>query len=276
METVVCPLCSSKEYIAWATENGYNCVRCSRCRLLYVNPRPSTDSIDIAVQLGGHQFEDGTILNTKTRRIPAKQQHSEDVVRFMFADILARKLPLAWLDVGAGYGEFVAALLRALPAGSEVHGLEPMPHKVNNAISKKLPVRQGYLNDVSEIYQVVSFIDVFSHIADFSAFLVDVKKVLNGQGEILLKTGNAADIGHRCNFPGPLNLPDHLVFAGVTQLARFLENAGFGVVAVKAERIDGFWYSMKNAVKWLLGHPVSLTLPYSSPTRTIWIRARLN
>ena len=86
---------------------------------------------------------------------------------------------------------------------------------------------------------------------------------------------NVADVGDRRNFPGSLNLPDHLVFGGVSQLTTLLKNAGFEVVTVRSLPIDGFIYSIKNFVKWLIGKPVYLGLPYCSPTRTLWIRAKL-
>lgn len=276
LELISCPLCAAAESVLWAAENGYKCVRCSNCDLLYVNPRPKAGSIDTAIKLGAHQFDDGSTLNTKTRRVPAKRRHAENMVRVIFADFLEKKTPIKWLDVGAGHGEFVSALMTVLPEGSDVQGLEPMPHKVEAAVNMGLPIKQGYIDmGTKETYHVVSSIDVFSHIPDFSAFLFSVKHVLRKDGEFLLKTGNAADIGDRRNFPGPLNLPDHLVFGGVSQITCFLENAGFYVVSINEERIDGLWHSFKNALKWLLHQPVALALPYTSPTRTLWMRAKL-
>ncbi len=274
-ELVDCPLCESNHYTLWFRENGYNCVRCINCELLYVNPRPNIAAIDSAVQLGSHQFEDGSTLNTKAKRETGKQRESVRVLKHTYADIIASNKVITWLDIGAGYGEFVEALTTILPKGSTVHGIEPMEHKVRSARSNGLPITQGYLEMVNQKYLFVSLIDVFSHIPDFPIFLESIKAVLDKDGEILIKTGNAADIGDRSNFPGPLNMPDHLIFGGVSQLTRFLTDAGFEIVTVNAQRIDGFWYSLKNIVKWLLRRPVCVGLPYRSPTRTLWIRAKL-
>lgn len=266
-----------EESTPWANENKFICVRCQSCSLLYVNPRPKLGTIDAAIKLGGHQFEDGSALDTKTRRIASKQHHAHKIVDLMFSDLLKKETPLAWLDVGAGYGEFVSALTRVLPKGSSIKGLEPMSHKAKAASEMGLPIKQGYINtETKETYNIVSLIDVFSHIPDFASFLLNVKTILKKDGELLMKTGNAADIGDRRNFPGPLNLPDHLVFGGISQITRFLENAGFYVVSIREERIDGFWDSIKNLLKWLSRYPVALSFPYTSPSRTIWIRAKLN
>jgi len=275
LEYINCPLCGNDNHTFWATENGFNCVRCGHCGLLYVTPLPNASYIEESVKLGGHVFEDGKQLNTKTRRMRSKQRHFERIVKQLFPDLLNRT-SVAWLDVGAGYGEFVQALLSVLSTSSVVEGLEPMTHKVEKAREFNLPVRQGFLSDVTATYDVVSIIDVFSHIPDFPEFLSSIKSVLNSDGEILVKTGNAAEIGKRSNFPGALNLPDHLMFGGGKQLTQFFEDAGFTVIGMEVERIDGMWYSFKNLAKYILGKPVSISLPYTSPTRTIWMRARLN
>jgi len=224
--------------------------------------------------MGGHILEDGERLNTKTRRTSAKQRQFKKAIRQLFPDS-ENSHSICWLDVGAGYGEFVQALQSVLPTGSVVEGLEPMIHKVERAKELGLPIKQAFLSDVTNQYHVISIIDVFSHLSDFPGFLANVKSLLYPSGEIIVKTGNAADIGARSNFPGPLNLPDHLMFGGVTQVTRFLENAGFTVIAAQSDRIDGVWYSLKNLIKYLTGRPVPLSMPYTSPTKTIWLRARL-
>lgn len=273
-EHINCPLCGSENHKLWATENGFNCVKCVQCGLLFVNPRPDGAYVQESVKLGWHAFEDGTHLNTKTRRVVTKQRHFERMIKQMFPDLMKHS-PVSWLDVGAGYGEFVQALINNLPVKSVVEGLEPMTHKAQHAQERGVPVRHGLVHDVTDRVDFVSLIDVFSHIPDFHQFLSDTKKLLLPNGEILLKTGNAADVGERKNFPGPLNLPDHLAFAGVTQLTRFLETAGFELITIREERIDVMWYAIKNLIKKMRGQPVHLSLPFTSPTRSLWIRARL-
>jgi cyclopropane fatty-acyl-phospholipid synthase-like methyltransferase len=131
------------------------------------------------------------------------------------------------------------------------------------------------MHEIQERFDVLSLIDVFSHVPDFHAFLQECKALLSPGGEIFIKTGNAADLESRDMFPGPLTLPDHLVFGSQRHVTRFLEAAGFKIVSVHADRIDGYVYSLKNLVKKLLGRPVCLSLPYTSPSRDLWIRAKL-
>jgi hypothetical protein len=72
-----------------------------------------------------------------------------------------------------------------------------------------------------------------------------------------------------------LSLPDHLVFAGEAQLRRFLEDGGFSVLSVDRERTDTLGWFARSVAKRALGRPAYISLPYSSPFRTLYCRARL-
>jgi Zn ribbon nucleic-acid-binding protein len=274
VERIDCPLCHADKPQPWGHENGFDCVRCGACGLLYVNPRPVAEHIDRAVQLGVHEDEKLN-MNVVGCRIASKVDRFRAVVQRQFPEIRPGGKPIRWLDVGAGFGELVEAVTSIMPHGSACEGIEPMLPKSQDAQRRGLPVRAVYMQDVKERYDVVSLIDVFSHIPDFHAFLKDVKALLNPRGEVFLKTGNAADLKDRAQFPGPLTLPDHLTFGGEPQVRRFLEEAGFEIVDVRADRMDGILYSIRNLAKWILRRPVCLSLPYTSPARILWIRARL-
>ena len=274
VEAIPCPLCRATEHRPWGTENGFSCVRCSTCGILYVNPRPIHDHIDRAVQLGVHAEEQAN-LNVIGSRVGSKVRTFQRVLRRMFPEMPGRATPIRWLDVGAGFGEFVEAVGSIAPNGSVCEGIEPMIPKAEAARKRGLPTRAAYMQDITATYDFVSLIDVFSHIPDFGAFLEDTKRLLNPDGEIFLKTGNAAELDSREQFPGPLTLPDHLVFGGEKHLAQYLRDARFAVTDVRRERLDGVRYSLRNMAKWVLRKPVHLSVPYTSPTRVLYIRAKL-
>ena len=273
-EIVNCPLCGEKEFQPWGSENGYQCVRCTRCRLLYVNPRPCQGSIDKGVLLGVHHGE-SLNLNVVGRRVASKVPQYRKVLYDNFPEFRDRQQPVDWLDVGAGFGEFVEALTACLPAGSNCEGIEPMAPKAQSARDRGLRVREAFLSEVTEKYDVVSIFDILSHVPNFHSFLQEIRAVLRPNGEVFIKTGNAADVGPRDRVPEPLTLPDHLVFAGESHIRRFLTEGGFDVVSLRACRVDGLVYSARNLVKWVLRRPVRLGVPYTSELRVLYIRARL-
>jgi SAM-dependent methyltransferase len=270
---ICCPYCASKITREWAAENGFTAVKCASCGLVYVNPRPSTRSIDIAVETGFHQDVPGG-APALARRLPGRITEYERLFAAMYADVWSARRPISWLDVGAGYGEVVEAVARLAAAGSAVEGIEPMRPKALAAQQLGLQVHQGYLRDVKRRFEYVSLVHVFSHIPDFRGFLAEVKLVMTDRGELYIETGNAADLRSASQVPTELDLPDHLVFAGREHLLGYLREAGFEIVQIRELRRDGLLNFCRNVVKRLMGRRVHLRVPYTSGHRAIRVRAR--
>lgn len=274
LETIACPYCGSLRHRRWALERGFTTVRCDACGLLFCNPRPVAALIDTAVRTGAHGPEaDGLVVSA--RRVSAKVARYRRVFAEMFDDLWSGHRPVSWLDVGAGYGEILEAVTSLAPPGSTIRGLEPMHPKAVKARERGLTVAEDYLRPGQPRAQVISVVDVFSHVPDFGAFLGDVRAVLEPCGELFIETGNLADLRTREEFPGELGLPDHLVFAGEKHVVGFLDRAGFDVVRLRRWRIDGIVNLAKNVAKKLLGRPAAFRIPYTSAYRQIQVRARL-
>lgn len=274
LESVPCPYCRSDRHVHWANENGFAAVRCLECGLLYCNPRPSVELIDSAVRTGAHGPEAQGLVVT-ARRIGAKVGRYRGVFSAMFGDLWRAGQPVSWLDVGAGYGEILEAVTALAPTGSRITGLEPMLPKAEAARARGLHIVQDYLRPGHPRVQVISLVDVFSHIPDFGQLLQDVRETLEPGGQVFIETGNLADLDRREQFPYELGLPDHLVFAGEKHLLGYLDRAGFDIVEIRRWRIDGLVNLAKNVVKRLIGRPAAFGLPYTSAYRQIQIRARL-
>lgn len=275
LEEIDCPCCSTKgRNTLWAKENGYDAVKCHECGLIYVNPRPGQSMISEAVKTGVHRELD----NGRTaivHRVAGNVGLYRRLMSVMFADVWAQQNPISWLDIGAGYGEFVEAIASLAPEGSKVEGIEPMKPKADASKKRGLSVREGYLSDISDMYDYVSLVNVFSHIPDFHEFLRDLPRVLKPRGEFFLETGNIGDLANVREVPTELDLPDHLVFAGEKTIEKFLVDAGFEVLQIERRRKDTLINACKNIVKKAIGRQVTLALPYTSDYRTLLIRAKL-
>lgn len=274
LEEVPCPYCGSQQRRPWAEERGFKAVRCTGCALIYCNPRPPLHAIDAAVRTGSHGPE-ANGLSVVARRVEARVAHYRSVFGDLFADLWSGGRPVSWLDVGAGYGEVIEAVALLAPPGSRIEGLEPMKPKADRARERGLSIVEGYLRADHPKVDVVSLVDVFSHIPDFGEILEIVRSVLNPEGEVFIETGNLADLRQRSEFPGELGLPDHLVFAGEPHLRGYLDRAGFEVVQVRRRRIDGMINLARNVAKKLLGRPAAFGVPYTSDYRQLQFRARL-
>ena len=274
-ENINCPSCGENKGVHWATENGYTAVKCIHCGLIYVNPRPSLALISEAVKTGMHR-EVGNGKSVIGRRVRSKVGYYKSVLTSMFNDVWDKSKPVSWLDVGAGYGEFVEAVSALALRGSKIEGLVPMKSKVQNARRRGLNIRDAYLSDIEDRFDFLSSINVFSHIPDFREFLKDVKMVLKPQGEFFIETGNIGDLHGPSDVPSELNLPDHLVFAGEQHILNYLREAGFSIVSIEKKRKDGFVNFGKNLIKKFIGRRVTLAVPYTSKYRRIFIRAKLS
>lgn len=274
-ETINCPYCGETESLPWARENGYTAVKCSGCGIVYVNPCPPLSLINEAVKTGVHSGV-GLGRAAIARRVGAKVSRYKKLLSSMFNDVWHNPKGISWLDVGAGYGEVVEALSALAPPGSKIEGIEPMKPKAEHAKKRGLTIHEVYLSDVDEKYDFLSLVNVFSHIPDFRDFLIrDVKRLLKRNGEIFIETGNIGDLNSRQEIQTELNLPDHLVFAGEKHIVGYLLEAGFGVSEIRRSRNDGLIDFGKNIVKKILGRRVVLAIPYTSPSRSILIRAKL-
>ena len=271
MDYLLCPCCDGESRSHWASESGFDVVRCGHCALLYVFPMPDPSYVESAVRSGKHKLG-SSVVNVRSKRIDSKVSHYTKRMTSMIADVIARGEAVSWVDVGCGYGEFIEALQRILPAGSTIIGVEPMAHKAEAARQRGLNVINDYLQPYQFEADFISNMDVFSHIADYRGFLATVVTNLKPAGEMIVETGNTADLHSRRQAPNELGLPDHLVFLGRATADRYFASAGLRVKDVVEERFDTILQMSKNLVKLALGRPSFVTIPYTSPYRQLIFR----
>jgi SAM-dependent methyltransferase len=272
LETVACPYCQSADHSVWALEKGFATVKCLQCDFLFLNPRPSQDSRDMATQLGYHDA--AANMDISESYLPKKTERYKKILAEMFGQEFSQGAPISWIDIGAGYGETMDAVKAIAPPGSTVNGVEPMKPKAEASKARGLSVYQQALGPGLPVCDYASLVDVFSHINDFDDFLQQIRNVIKDGGEFFMETGHLDGRIDREDFPGELGSPDHVTFASQRHITGFLERNGFEIITIRADPIDGWLFSAKNLVKKLIGRDVSVKMPYSSSYRTLLIRAR--
>lgn len=268
LEETRCPLCACHSSKLWGRENGYSMVKCRDCGLVYLNPRPTEASLRQARASGLHQTQGGTLDASHVRsagKIRAYQR--------ILARLIASERPVRWLDIGAGYGELLEAAQAVMPDHSSFLGTEPMQQKTQFCRSLGLSVTSQPLSSVKGTFDVITMFDVFSHLTDFREVLRDCRRLLSEDGKLLMKTGNGAELASARDYPGPLELPDHMVFAGRSQLSAFFQEAGFNVQRIEEERIDTLLRVMKEIRRAVIGKPTRPVFPYSSAFRVLYVLA---
>lgn len=228
MKQVACYHCGNDQSTAYATENGFNLVKCSHCGLLYVNPRPDDSEIEAAHKVGLHRGQNTLNVTGSFRQ--------GNVRRFLkiLGDIFEDKSCLSkkkWLDIGCGNGEFLVALRKFSDGGIIEKGVEPNVHKIKEAKKRGLDVCYFDLDSHTGKYDVISLLNVYSHLPDPPAMIAAWKNLLSPGGELILETGNTCNLSSKDHHK-PFYLPDHLSFASEEIVVKILKKNGFQIVKV--------------------------------------------
>ncbi len=223
-----CYNCGSLRHSFYADENGFSLVKCAECGLLFVaNPPESLVMADAA--------REGTYPGEKRLHVTGRfngaaiPRYTAMLQEVFGGDLVTKR---TWLDVGCGHGEFVKAVHAVSLGAIAVRGTDPNIRKVESARKRGLNVSHFDIASHHEKYDVVSMLDVYSHLPDPPSFIESLKKLLNPAGEILLQTGDAANFSAKDQFR-PFGLPDHLSFASEEIVVSILRRLGFHIVGVR-------------------------------------------
>jgi SAM-dependent methyltransferase len=142
--------------------------------------------------------------------------------------------PPRLLDVGCGYGGFVA-LMR--DRGWDAEGVDPSPVTVAAASAKGIPVRLGTLDEFSDSgasYRAITMFYVLEHLFDPMSALRKVFALLEPGGVLLLRVPDTTPIVRLLSpfglGDGLYDPPFHLFDFPPRVLARMLAEAGFGKI----------------------------------------------
>jgi SAM-dependent methyltransferase len=198
-------------------------VRCRRCGLMYVSPRPKQELITE----GYSQAEDKNYVSQEKGR----QRTFEKCLRTIRTMRSTGKL----LDVGAASGIFVKI---AADAGYEAYGIEPSQWMC--AVAKReygVKVLPGMIEDAKledGSFDIVTMWDVLEHTFDPMRTLTSIRRILKPGGFLFINYPRIDDplarlAGRRWWFL----LSIHLFYFTPRTLSAFLERAGFKTLAHK-------------------------------------------
>lgn len=229
-----CPLCGADDYRRLVTKLGWDVVRCRRCGLVFVWPQPTPEELAALYSSGAYHAE---IDEAERSRWAGRR-----------LDEIERLAPQRGrlLDVGCSRGYLLEA---ARDRGWEVAGVELNRNAVEVARSRGLEVHCGELPDAPfgpESFDVVTGFDVIEHVQSPRRFLDAARRLLRGEGLLVVTTPNVGGLVPRCTYwllartigawehPTP---PGHLVQFSRRTLLALLSGAGFRSKVWRAEHI---------------------------------------
>lgn len=246
-----CPVCGQtrSQLLYRPPESPGPISRCDNCAMVYVseledthalifdgpvlypgNPPDVVTNADLDSLVNAPEFG---MLPEKEREAPALRRNADDAL-----DRLARLLgqlphPPAILDIGSGFGFFLAA---AKERGWHTQGLEPLsPSAVYARATFGLDILCDTLRDDSfapDQFDIVTSFQVFEHLPDPRADALRLSHFVRPGGLILIEVPNIATpavriLGERHRH----FVQDHLNFFSRDTLGRLLTSVGFTPVA---------------------------------------------
>ncbi len=241
LETLpACPCCNHGEMSPFTSSNGYRIVRCTNCKLLFVNPRPSEEAIR------RHFMEE--YIDSENRveeHFVAYRTHSLE----REARIIRNTFPSGarLLDLGTASGAFLGYFTDR--PEWRVEGVEPSRFAARAAQERYgVPVHEGFLADQEfedEQFDVITSLDAFFFHPNPNKDLREIRRILKPNGifaveipglrfRLLKNTGLVSRIVY--GEPARLNAGVHLFYYSRDTLGRMLGNHGFSEVSAHPEQ----------------------------------------
>ena len=265
-ETISCPACDSSEFTSefsvrdrFDTLPGqlFHIVRCRRCRLLYLNPRPDENSIaafyassdydPFISSRGGQGVFDKLYRNARRLSVMRKASRVSEGIA----------AGAKTLDVGCATGEFMLELRRR---GFQPFGVEPDGGAASFARDRhKLQVWTGMIEAIpssSGPYDLITFWHVLEHVHRLRQTLDIARSLLSERGRLAIAVPNPQSLDAR--FYGTRwvawDTPRHLYHFEPPVMLELLENSGFRAERAGAVAFDAFYHTLLSERKSLTGY----------------------
>jgi SAM-dependent methyltransferase len=196
-ERVKCCLCAIDESIPIAvgedfeyqtSPDTFRAVQCTRCSLVYLDPRPTISEFARIYPPTYHAF-----------------QFREDTFGLVYkvrARLEARRL-LSWcsglpenakiVDIGCGDGFHLKLLKQFGNPGFTLHGIDADPRAAEAAARAGVPVHLGTVQDCTlsaGTYDLAMLIQTIEHVDDPPGLLRDIRRLLKVGGKLVIVTDN--------------------------------------------------------------------------------------
>lgn len=244
-----CPLCKSGLFLnkqevkdhAVSKESFILC-KCSKCNLLFTNPRPDAESIAPYYEFPEYFSHEDKAKNL-TQFIYQKVRNYSVKKKVKQISELHKKGSI--LDYGCGTG---ALLSEAKKQGWKVSGIEPNKKARTQANLKLKGKVKETLEDLSsdKKFEIITLYHVLEHIHDMKKTVKSLLKHLKSNGYIIFAVPNPTswDGKKYGNFWAGWDVPRHLYHFDLTTMDRFAEIFDLSLVEVRPLIFDSYYVSL--------------------------------
>ena len=265
-ETIVCPVCTSPDYKAERivadrfrvlNERTYSLVRCSTCKLIYLNPRPDSASIGAFYDTPGYDpfgSADGAPVSASTKLY---QKFRPLSIRRKAARVIDGLKPAdRCLDVGCATGEFLVELKRR---GYEADGCEPSAKAAQYARDKYgMRVWTGGIDAVpahAGPYKLITLWHVLEHVHKLRETLETARQLLAPRGRLAIAVPNPLSFDAKAYGDKWVawDAPRHLYHFEPPVMLDLLIRAGYDPRSLGAVAFDAYYHCILSEPRTVFG-----------------------
>lgn len=258
LESVKCDLCSSSNNTLLLQARDYryghpemfNIVKCNNCELIYINPRPTAESVSklYEADYAPEEITD-TSLITKTAdwKIIIK-----GILYKLYGYIgnLPRKGKI--LELGCGEGAILEILSRR---GCEAWGIEPNPKAARICKKKGLNVICSSLEEANfrdEFFDAVIMSQVVEHLPSPKGTLKEVNRIVKRKGKVHIYCPNAESFLSKLfgKYWHGWHIPFHFYSFSKKAILKLINDVGFKVAKIDAITPPHFFTTSLKAFLW--------------------------
>jgi SAM-dependent methyltransferase len=244
------PIAVGEDFEYRTSPDTFQAVRCQRCGLVYLDPRPHTDELDRIYPPSYHAFDFseerfGLVYQVR-RRLEARRLLSWCAGLPPDARIL---------DIGCGDGFHLGLLQEFGRKGWTVEGVDADKKAVEAATKRKLKVHHGtvqQLEQTGRTYHLAILIQTIEHVDNPRQVLESICRILTPGGRLVVVTDNVETLDFRLfggRHWGGYHFPRHWNLFSKETLSKLAESAGFEVEEMATILSPVNWtYSVRNAL----------------------------
>ncbi|HEY3725257.1 MAG TPA: class I SAM-dependent methyltransferase [Acidimicrobiia bacterium] len=292
LEAARCCICGTREaepvgvgedFEYRTSPDSFLTVRCDRCGVVYLDPRPARAEMTTIYPDGYHAFsfdEDKFGLVYKVRR------------RLEARRLLSAAGPLPAnariLDVGCGDGFHLDLLREFGPGGWQLEGVDLDPRAADAAEARGLVVHRGSIDAIdlpAEHYDFAILVQTIEHFADPASLLRAIRRVLRPGGRLLLVTDNTGSLDFsvaKRRHWGGYHFPRHWYLFDAPSLRKLAAHTGLAVDELGTMVSPVNWvYSLRNALDdwgaprpWVEWFSLDSPVPLAAFTAFDWLHQR--
>jgi len=236
METVSCNLCEGKNTEQLHRIEGFNIVRCKKCGLVYVNPRPDIRSLKALYDReyfhndekhsSGRYLGYTDYLSNRNNIEKTFDKRLRTIEKFTGSGRI--------LDVGCALGFFLSA---ASKRGWDVWGIDLSEYAIgfaqkefNGRVMNKTLLKCSFSDNY---FDAVTYWDVLEHVPDPKSELKEAHRIMKKGGIIGIVVPDTGSYIVKIlgkNWPEFRRIREHIYFFNKKTLSAMLDGVGFDVL----------------------------------------------